>query len=532
MPIKPKSISTAADELLIIVKREGEMRLDDVAKKLGVPRKTVEAWSTFLEEEGLLAIKYKLTTPYLTMPEKKDKKEENIVFRGKLEAAEVKSDLATAEELLSQSVEHKRKGEFTKLKQSSNEIIRKLNSAYESLVAREELSDESRKELKDKLDGIQQQHAEAEGFIEQGKFDRANLTYSEISKALEVLLAEMKKTFSKLARRKALGVKDIRELLAKAYAAIEVNNIEEAREYYNDMKTLHTTMSKEYVFKKKELQEDIIKLNRDVSIAANRIKQEVLVNSAANIHKLLKEAGNSISRKDFKTATAYYLEIKKIFESLPEGSEKEKRHFQENILKLYEQIAKERGKNLLSNFNYAAKEIDDLLKETKQYVKKEKVALATKSYMRLRKLYNDLPSGFLKEKVELQDKIMPVYTLLAKTHEATAETTLALASGKIRQQLLEMKQLMDRNRLQEAHQKYAEIKSLFQKLPEGFVRAETELQSHILKTYEALLEKEHELTTSTFTSSIGQITGLIEHAVKVLGAGHYIFFFFCPFFRA
>ncbi|MBU0536424.1 MAG: hypothetical protein KKE20_05630, partial [Nanoarchaeota archaeon] len=59
-------VKTDVDRLIDLVKESKEISVEEVAKKLGIPAYTVEALSDLLEEEGMLHIKYKFTTPYLT----------------------------------------------------------------------------------------------------------------------------------------------------------------------------------------------------------------------------------------------------------------------------------------------------------------------------------------------------------------------------------------------------------------------------------------------------------------------------------
>jgi len=58
-------VKTEVDELVDVVKRHKRLSFEEAAKKLKMPLEVIETWSTFLEEEGVLAIDYRLTTPYL-----------------------------------------------------------------------------------------------------------------------------------------------------------------------------------------------------------------------------------------------------------------------------------------------------------------------------------------------------------------------------------------------------------------------------------------------------------------------------------
>jgi len=58
-------IETGVDKLVELVKTRGRISFADASLQLGVSATVVEEWANFLEEEGIISIEYKLTTPYL-----------------------------------------------------------------------------------------------------------------------------------------------------------------------------------------------------------------------------------------------------------------------------------------------------------------------------------------------------------------------------------------------------------------------------------------------------------------------------------
>ena len=62
-------IETAVDSLVRLVKEKKIIALDDAAKMLGVPENIVNEWVSFLEEDKILKIEYKMTRPYIKVAE-------------------------------------------------------------------------------------------------------------------------------------------------------------------------------------------------------------------------------------------------------------------------------------------------------------------------------------------------------------------------------------------------------------------------------------------------------------------------------
>ncbi len=250
MPVKPKYVSTAADDLLVLIKREGELSFQEAARRLGVPQQTIEAWANFLEEEGVLSIKYKFTTPYL-MPAKEEQKGEkqknDEEFREKLGSAEAKSDLASAKELLEEMEQQRAEGELGKLSKAFMDLLKKLNSVYEFLAQKKGLTEASKGSIKAKLDSLQREIYKGEELVGQSRFDMANSVYSKVDGELRKLYDSMKSTYSVLVESQTVKESNVRELLERAYKAMETGNLEEAQRYYDALSSIYYNVSEEYL---------------------------------------------------------------------------------------------------------------------------------------------------------------------------------------------------------------------------------------------------------------------------------------------
>ncbi len=73
-------LRTVADELVDLVKKSNKISIEDAAKKLNVPLKSVEALVDFLVEEKVFGIEYKFTTPYIYLYKEYN---QNFLHKGK-----------------------------------------------------------------------------------------------------------------------------------------------------------------------------------------------------------------------------------------------------------------------------------------------------------------------------------------------------------------------------------------------------------------------------------------------------------------
>lgn len=76
MPVEQQreELRTEVDTFLEMIKKYKKISLFDAAKEMHVPVQTIQLWSDFLVEEGILGIEYKFTTPYVFLQEEKKAK--------------------------------------------------------------------------------------------------------------------------------------------------------------------------------------------------------------------------------------------------------------------------------------------------------------------------------------------------------------------------------------------------------------------------------------------------------------------------
>ncbi len=62
-------IETGVDKLIELIKVKKRLSFPEAANELGINQNLLEEWADFLEEEGIITVEYKLTTPYLVVKE-------------------------------------------------------------------------------------------------------------------------------------------------------------------------------------------------------------------------------------------------------------------------------------------------------------------------------------------------------------------------------------------------------------------------------------------------------------------------------
>lgn len=93
--VDPLAIKTGVDRLVELIDQKKELSIADAAKMLGVPISVVEEWTDFLEEKGIIKVKYKFTVPYLVKQEigREELRKKDMEFETKKESIMRKAEV-------------------------------------------------------------------------------------------------------------------------------------------------------------------------------------------------------------------------------------------------------------------------------------------------------------------------------------------------------------------------------------------------------------------------------------------------------
>ena len=75
-------LETTADQLIEFLKKKEKATIEEAAKALKIPGKTVQALVDFFVEEKVIDMEYKFTTPYIYLS-KEDAKKHNLIRKTK-----------------------------------------------------------------------------------------------------------------------------------------------------------------------------------------------------------------------------------------------------------------------------------------------------------------------------------------------------------------------------------------------------------------------------------------------------------------
>ena len=514
MPLTPKSISTPADELYELVLREGEIALKDAAQRLNVPIETVEAWAEFLQEDGLLALKYRMTTPYLTMPakkaEKKLKAEETFLER--VEEVETRTGIKTTLDDLKEADKKRIEGQFAPLDQIYNSLASKLQKITSYLASKSELSPQEKTGLLEEMENIKQKTANASMLRKANRFDEASRAYASVGSQMSALLSRSEAKYSEITSSPDQSEQDMKKLVTEIYALLEKGELEKAEKSYEQLTETFSRFSRKMLTEKSEIEDSIVNLNKDYTIYSNKINRERIRTAAGEINSLIAQANQELRKRNFDSAEEHYAQMRKLFEKLPPGFLKEKHRLKVGILKIFEQIAKEKESKMSAQFSSKAKTILQLLNEAQAAIKSGNTAEAIRVYKNTCRLYKQLPHGFMREKLKLHQRIIDVHSTLSQRFENESEKDMTTKTAAITGLAEQMKQALLQGKVAEAKALYTKASKMFGSLPKGFIKEKTEAEEKLVQAYENLVEAEDASGERAFTSETQAITALLSRA--------------------
>jgi hypothetical protein len=515
MSIQPQKITTEADTLITLLQQSKELPLKDAAQKLNIPQETLEAWASFLEEEGLIAIKYKFTTPYLTYigDAAKSSIGYNEEFKKKLDLAGANGDISAIEGLLQTIEQLIKQGDFPRLPDNYDTLISKIRGISENIS---EKNPEHAEVLGNTLRDIEAALAQAQGLAGSGKFDDATKNYLGLQSLLSDVLVQLKSLEEQVTKKKISEISDIQTLLEQAYSLMNEGKIDEANQIYQQLNSIYAELPHNYVQKKQEIERTMAKLNRDLAASADRKHITAVQQGSAKIMDYISQGNSLLKKNSLADAESVYLSARQVFSTLPPGFLAQKRKLQEGLLKLYEAIALGREKMFMGQFNEAAGQLQGKLQQIYSLIDSGKINDAVSAYGSAKKAFDSMPSGFLNDKLTLQSKLLEAYNRLVAAYQSKSTSDMQAKTARIDDLLAQIASLASSGIYDEASKLYSEVRAIFKTLPPGFLKEKTELQQKILDTYESLITVSGHRVTQDVRTKVDEVNKILDEAFNFL----------------
>ncbi|HII29558.1 hypothetical protein COT48_06090 [Candidatus Woesearchaeota archaeon CG08_land_8_20_14_0_20_47_9] len=537
MVAEQETVKTEVDLLLNLVRNVKEISMSEAAKQFDIPLATVEAWATFLEEEGVLTIKYKFTTPFLVYKgepanmqalneikipvkaydEKRVSEEEALASRN------VQDSIGGLNSLLSQAYEQTDKGNLSAARETFPEAVSRLKHLREQVHSIVRVKKPGyAPELQHSFDDIEADLDAALSVAESGDFVKAKEMYFDVYQKLLDIFMKIRNVHEKTVGPSDSEAPDLagpetetdkaRSLLDRAYECLRAGKFNEAKDIYNKLKAMYQDLPHQFMERKMQLEKDMVKLNRDLSLNMDRFAMGEMEKKTREIRELISRTYREIKKNDFQLASEHYHRIRETFNSLPSGFLREKQRLEDEIIGLYKTLIARENKVYVTQMADKSKRINKLLRDMQQLMSDREIKAATDVYGEIKSIFNSPPPGFFKDKVELQNRILKVYQELEIKHRDIYYEELTRKSSEIHKLVTLMNDALRRNQLREASDLYRQIYERYNNLPPGFAENKAALQADILKSYQQLESQAEHVLTDDFNTKSGEINTILSRA--------------------
>ncbi|MBI4150178.1 hypothetical protein HY488_02120 [Candidatus Woesearchaeota archaeon] len=453
-----KVVQTDVDKLLSLIEQKKQMTMEEVAKAINLPIKTVESLATLLEEEGLLHITYKFTTPYLHYGPPKSafgekKKEEKKVVSEEL--------IVTKEE------EAIKKGGRPAIKGG----IRKAGGEME-----------------------------LPGKTPEGKPEEAAGMAAEEAKP-KLALPE-----------------DLEQLVVLANDYLNKGDIDTAREIFLEIKRRRTNLPKEYLEKERKLKDSLVRLNELLILGIDKTLSTDFSKKQDEMNTLFAEANSLVKNTlienidNLKKVEDTYTKLKQLYLTLPEGFIDRRVMLQTQLLNLYKTVITNKKRLLAQDFSVKSRQILPMMSQVVAKINANDLEDAGKLLDQVNTLYATLPEGFLKEKTQLQHQILEIYQRLILRKENMYATEISAGVTQINELMRQAYVALEKSDLEKARDLFVKITDAYATLPQGFLETKAELESKMLDLHHLLSLKMNKTLMEETKRRVNEINLLLQTA--------------------
>lgn len=206
---------------------------------------------------------------------------------------------------------------------------------------------------------------------------------------------------------------DIPSLSRQIRGFISEGKLEEVEKAYV---ALWSNLSREGLNWDKATNQEIETLSSEIERDFSSIEQQ-FSQHAQRIEQLIRQARQRLDSGQHQDAHAIYQDITSQAKELPNAMFDRKKNLERDILRLYHDIHERLGSDILRKVSMAERRIRDQIARLRPLANAGHLDPAAQHFTQILKLYNQIPIGFLRLKVELGKELLGLYRTIAIQRE-------------------------------------------------------------------------------------------------------------------
>jgi hypothetical protein len=285
-------------------------------------------------------------------------------------------------------------------------------------------------------------------------------------------------------------------------------------------KVAHNTILKNLEDMRNQILE---KINSDEQVKLDQMKSNLASEEGkkpeifSDIKYLLQQAQEYSKKGELDKARQLYKKISELKSKIPEIYYKKNLELVENIVDFDKQLIENLKEKATKDFDMKEKQIMILLSQAKSYAARDKIEMADNSLKKATDLFNELPSGFIQRKTELQNKMLQMKSRLLQIKNKVETKKYSLLEDKLKAVIKKIDNLLQKKEIDEAKNLLNLGQRLITMIPKEFYAEKKELNNELIQASQRLDIVSEEVQKEKFEEQMSNVKAqikLIEKAVK------------------
>ncbi len=267
------------------------------------------------------------------------------------------------------------------------------------------------------------------------------------------------------------------------------------------------------------------KVNSDEATKLDQMKSSLASEGGKNseifsdIKYLLQQAQEYAKKGELDKARELYEKISKLKSKIPQIYYKENLELVENIVDFDKQLIENLKEKASKDFEIKEKQIMILLSQAKSYAARDKIDFAEDALKKATDIFNELPSGFIQRKTELQNKMLQMKSRLLHIKNKVENKKYALLKDKLNAITKKIHLFLEKKEVEEAKNLLDLANRLINMIPNEFHIEKRELSNQLLQISQKIDVVSEEVMKGKFKEQISKIKEQIQLIEKAITAG-------------
>ncbi|MFH1590795.1 MAG: hypothetical protein ABIC95_02610 [archaeon] len=343
--------------------------------------------------------------------------------------------------------------------------------------------------------------------MNKGHFERARQLYRQVEHAYDQLPQHfqehknlIRRDMVKLNRDISLNLREayqrkvkdterrVRELGQLISREMDRGDFQTAQELFEKVNRLYNELPEGLLEERSKIKELILKIEESFILrkraALEKQDKRVIIEADTIFARLDTEFHDGKTQ----AVEASLKRISDLLSEMPHGFMVDRDRIERKMFESSERLIDMRERSACQTIDHSQKEIDRLMIECEKLILDDNnIDEAMLTFLKIEKLYNEMPSGFFEIKAQTETKILELNKRLIRKKNLVYRQRFVSKANEIGSRLTKAEEYLKNDQTELANGIFFEIDHIFNSLPKGFLHEKSSLHNRILMVYKDVL---------------------------------------------